>query len=102
MLSSILLIIVGLTMGASYGWTSPSFLAPLIIGLLLFPLFFWWESRLPEDVALLPSSIWKIPNMITLIVFALIILGWWAVNFIPFIVSPVFTRCTPRKVSLLD
>jgi hypothetical protein len=86
MLASVLLIIVGLTMGASYGWTTASFLAPITIGLTLLPTFFWWESRQEADIALLPTSIWRIPNMTTLIVFALVILGWWAVNFIPFIV----------------
>lgn len=95
MLSSILLIIVGLTMGASYGWATASFLAPIIIGIVLFVTFFWWESRLVEDVALLPMSIWRIPNMITLIVFALVILGWWAVNFIPFIVSHMYKVSDP-------
>jgi hypothetical protein len=87
MLSAILLIIVGLTVGATYGWITAAFLAPIIIGIVLLPTFFWWESRLTEDLALLPQSLWKIPNIVTLMVFALVILGWWAVNFIPFIVS---------------
>lgn len=86
MLSSILLIIVGLTMGASYGWVTAHFLAPFLVGIALFPLFFLWERYQGED-ALLPSNLWEIPNMSTLIAFALVILGWWAVNFIPFIVS---------------
>ncbi|WRT64550.1 uncharacterized protein IL334_001482 [Kwoniella shivajii] len=85
LLSSIILLILGLTLGASYGWTCAGFLAPLILGALLLPIFFWWESTLPDEYAILPSSVWRIPNVAVLVVFALITLGWWAVNFIPFI-----------------
>ncbi|WVW86525.1 hypothetical protein I302_108574 [Kwoniella bestiolae CBS 10118] len=85
MLSSIILIILGLTLGASYGWTYGGFLAPLILGIVLLPTFFLWESRREEENALLPSSIWRIPNVTVLVIFALITLGWWSVNFIPYI-----------------
>lgn len=85
MLSAVLLLIVALTMGATYGWTAPSFLAPIIISVVLFPFFFWWESRLSEDHALLPSTLWRLPNFTVLIVFGLIIYGWWAVGFVPLI-----------------
>jgi hypothetical protein len=85
MLCAQLLLIMGLTFGATYGWTKASFLAPFIIGALLYPVFFWWESRLPEIDALLPPSIWRIPNVTVLVVFALITLGWWGVNFMPFL-----------------
>lgn len=85
MLSAQVLVIVGLTFGASYGWRSAKFLAPFILGVLLYPAFFLWESKQGEKTALLPSSIWRIPNVTVLIVFALVSLGWWACNFLPFI-----------------
>jgi hypothetical protein len=84
-LSAIILLILGLTLGASYGWTSASFLAPFLLAAVLLPFFFWWETRVPEAHALLPPSIWRIPNVPVLVLFALITLGWWAVNFVPFI-----------------
>lgn len=85
MLSAQVLFIVGLTFGASYGWTTASFLAPFIIGLLLYPAFFFWERKQDEQNALLPTSIWRIPNITVLIIFALLSLGWWGCNFLPFI-----------------
>lgn len=85
MLLAQVLVIIGLTFGASYGWTKASFLAPFIVGVLLYPAFFYWETKVPADDALLPPSIWRIPNVPVLIVFGLISLGWWAVNFLPFI-----------------
>lgn len=85
MLCAQILVIIGLTFGASYGWKTAKFIAPFIIGVLLYPAFFFWESKQDEDTALLPSSIWRIPNVTVLIVFALITLGWWGCNFLPFI-----------------
>lgn len=84
-LIAVILLILGLTLGASYGWKKPAFLVPFILCICLFPFFFWWESRLPEKEALIPSSIWAIPNITVLLAFALITYGWWTVNFIPFI-----------------
>lgn len=40
MLAGIVLIILGLTLGASYGWKKPGFIVPFILGILLFPTFF--------------------------------------------------------------
>jgi hypothetical protein len=85
MLTSILLLIIALTFGAAYGWSKPSFIAPLVISVVLFPLFFVWESRIPQEFALVPTAVWRIPNFPLLIIFALIIYGWWGVNFIPYV-----------------
>lgn len=85
MLTAILLLIVALTLGATYGWKSAGFIAPLVVSVIAFPFFFWWETRLPETHALLPPSLWKVPNFPVFLAFALIILGWWASNFMPFL-----------------
>jgi hypothetical protein len=76
MLAAIILLILGLTLGASYGFKKAGFLAPFLISMVLFPFFFFWEARLPEGYALLPPSTWFIPNFTILIVFALYIYGW--------------------------
>lgn len=85
--TAIILFIVGLTLGASYGWSKATFLAPFLISIVLFPLFFWRESRLEYENALIPTSIWRLPNFAVLIVISLITLGWWSVMFLPFIES---------------
>jgi MFS family permease len=76
MLAAIILLILGLTLGASFGYKTAGFLAPFLISFVLFPFFFFWEARLPEGYALLPPATWRIPNFTILIVFALFIYGW--------------------------
>lgn len=49
----------------------------LVIGLILFPLFFYYESRLPSSTALIPSSIWHIQNVTILVVVSLVPYFWW-------------------------
>lgn len=85
MLAAIILLILGLTLGASYGFRTAGFLAPFLISWILFPAFFIWEARIPEKYALLPPKVWRIPNFTILIVTALLIYSWWAVNFLPLI-----------------
>ena len=85
MLAAIVLLVLGLTLGASYGWKKPGFLAPFLISMALFPAFFIWESRLPEGYALLPSETWRIKNFTILIVLSLFIYSWWSLNFVPLI-----------------
>ncbi|OCF76458.1 efflux protein EncT [Kwoniella mangroviensis CBS 8886] len=85
MLVAIILIILGLTLGASYGWKTAKFLVPFLLSWPIFVAFFIWEARLPEGYALIPPSFWKIPNMTLLIVFALGIYPWWAVNQLPLV-----------------
>ncbi|GMK56273.1 hypothetical protein CspeluHIS016_0301130 [Cutaneotrichosporon spelunceum] len=83
MLGATILLVLGLTLGAAQGFTKASFLAPFLISLvLLFPGFFIWEAYIPEEMALLPPSFWRIPNTMLLIAFALQIYGWWGVNFL--------------------
>lgn len=85
MLFGIILLILGLTLGASDGWRTPGFLVPFLLSFVLFPFFFIWESRIPAEYALLPPATWRIPNFAILIAFALYIYAWWSLNFLPFI-----------------
>lgn len=85
MLASIILLILGITLGASYGWKKPGFLVPFLLSWPIFIAFFIYEARLPESYALIPPSFWKIPNMTLLIVFALGIYPWWCVSQLPLI-----------------
>lgn len=85
MLSAVLLLILALTFGASYGWDKASFIAPIVLSAMLFPAFFWYESRLPETSALLPVKLWKVPNFGVFMALGLIVYGWWSINFAPFV-----------------
>jgi MFS family permease len=84
MLAAIVLLILGLTLGASYGWKKPGFLVPFLLSWALFGFFFYWETVLPEGYAILPTKTWRIPNFPILIIFALFVYGWWAVNNLAF------------------
>ncbi|WVQ64086.1 uncharacterized protein L199_002245 [Kwoniella botswanensis] len=77
MLFAIILIILGLTLGASYGFKSAKFIVPFLLSWPLFIAFFIWESRLPEEYALIPSSFWKIRNMKVVMALALGGFTWW-------------------------
>ncbi|WVW79156.1 hypothetical protein I302_101122 [Kwoniella bestiolae CBS 10118] len=77
MLFGIISIILGLTLGASYGFKSAKFLVPFLLSWPLFVGFFIWESRLPEGYALIPSSFWKIRNMGLIMGIALGGYTWW-------------------------
>ncbi|CED82297.1 Predicted transporter (major facilitator superfamily) [Phaffia rhodozyma] len=90
MLAGIVLLILGLTLGASYGWKKAGFLAPFLIAWVLIVFFFFWEARLSDECAILPSKTWRIPNFAVLITLGLFIYGWWSVNFLPFV--EIFVR----------
>lgn len=99
MLVAIVLLILGLTLGASDGWRTPQFLVPFLLSFVLFPFFFFWESRIPEKYALLPPKTWRIPNFTTYIVFALYIYGWWSLNFLPYIETFVRVHGDPAIIA---
>ncbi|TXT12917.1 hypothetical protein VHUM_01318 [Vanrija humicola] len=82
MLAAIVLLILGLTFGASYGFRTAAFLVPFLLSFVLFPAFFVWEARLPDDVAILPAKTWRIPNFTVWIVFGLQVYAWWSVNYL--------------------
>ena len=85
MLSSIVLLILGLTLGASYGFKTAGFLAPFLLSWPLCIGFFFWEARIPDEYALLPAKTWRIPNFTILIVFALYIYAWFSLNYLPLV-----------------
>ncbi|KAE8543003.1 hypothetical protein D1P53_000490 [Cryptococcus gattii VGV] len=85
MLVSVILLILGITLGASYGWKKPGFLVPFLLCWPIFVAFFIYEARLSKGYALIPPSFWKIPNMTLLIVFALGIYPWWCVSQLPLV-----------------
>lgn len=90
MLAAIVLLTLGLTLGASYGFRTAKFLVPFLLSWALFPAFFVWEARVPQQYALLPTRTWRIPNFALLIAFALQIYAWWGVNFLA--LTDTFTR----------
>ena len=77
MLFAIILLILGLTLGATYGFKTAKFLVPFLLAWPLFVLFFVWEARLPEGFALIPPSFWFIPNMTLLMFVALGVYSAW-------------------------
>ncbi|KAL1409332.1 hypothetical protein Q8F55_003314 [Vanrija albida] len=84
-LAAIVLLTLGLTLGASYGWKKAGFLAPFLLSFPLFAAFFFWEARLPASHALVPAATWRIPNLAIFMAMGLPIYAWWAVNFLALI-----------------
>lgn len=99
MLSAIVLLTLGLTLGASYGFKTAKFLVPFLLSWALFPAFFIWEAKIPQCRALLPAKTWKIPNFAVLIVFALQIYAWWGVNFLALVDTFTKVRGEPAIIA---
>ena len=78
MLIAIILLILGLTLGATYGFKTAKFLVPFLLSWPIFVGFFIWEAKLPLGYALIPPVTWRIPNFALLIFFALGVYPWWA------------------------
>ncbi|ODN81016.1 hypothetical protein L202_03117 [Cryptococcus amylolentus CBS 6039] len=85
MLSGIILFVLGLTLGSSFGWRKPGFLVPFLLSWLIFVSFFFWEARLPEGYALIPPHFWKLRNTALIIFCSLAIYPLWAVTQLVFI-----------------
>lgn len=62
----ITLLVVGLTLGSTYGFRTAKSLAPFLISWIFLFGFFVRENMAPPEVALIPPSFWKIPNMMLL------------------------------------
>ncbi|KAJ7174284.1 MFS general substrate transporter [Mycena filopes] len=74
----LVLFIFGVTSGSVNGWNSARCLAPFFISLLLIVGFFFYEARLPADMAALPPSLWAFTNVAILVASALLPFMWWA------------------------
>jgi hypothetical protein len=85
MLFAILLLILGLTLGASYGFGTAYFLVPFLMSLPCFPLFFYLQSKLSDDLALIPSQTWQIRNFTLWVALAVFTSAWWTCNQVPLI-----------------
>lgn len=71
LVSALVLFMVAFTQASSLGWRSASFLAPLLVSLVvLFPAFIFWEQRQEEGHSLLPHDFWRYPNIIILMFLA--------------------------------
>jgi ABC-type xylose transport system permease subunit len=75
-LAALMLLNVGLTLGASRGWVNARFLVPTILSLPLAIAFFVWEYRVGEEKALIPVSLWKINNVS--------LMSWVALGLFPY------------------
>ncbi|WWC69658.1 uncharacterized protein I206_103601 [Kwoniella pini CBS 10737] len=84
-LAAVLLLILSLTMGGDHGFKTAYFIAPFIISIFIFPIFIWYESKLPKGYPLLPPSIFKIRNVWIFLLLGLIIFSFWSVNNFAFV-----------------
>jgi hypothetical protein len=64
---SLILLIFSLSEAPVRGWGTAEVLAPLIISLLMLVVFFWWQTQLEEANALIPPSMWFLPNFLVLV-----------------------------------
>ncbi|WVQ98675.1 hypothetical protein IAU59_005806 [Kwoniella sp. CBS 9459] len=64
MMGSLITFILSLTQGPIDGWGSAAFIAPFVLSFPLAIGFFFWESKIPPKSAVLPSSVWKITNIV--------------------------------------
>ncbi|THU86518.1 MFS general substrate transporter [Dendrothele bispora CBS 962.96] len=65
--ASIILLIFAFSQAPTVGWGTARVLAPLIVALLVLCIFFFWQTRLSDQSALIPSKMWFIPNFLILI-----------------------------------
>jgi hypothetical protein len=79
-ISSLVCLLLALTQGPIDGWSSASFIAPLVLSALLFPLFFVWESRVHPASAIMPATVWKIKNMAITSVVLLLPMSFWVTS----------------------
>ncbi|WVQ78053.1 hypothetical protein IAT38_000134 [Cryptococcus sp. DSM 104549] len=63
-MGALITFILSLTQGPIDGWGSASFIAPFVISFPLGVAFFFWESKISPQAAVLPSSVWSITNII--------------------------------------
>ncbi|KAI0072730.1 MFS general substrate transporter [Panus rudis PR-1116 ss-1] len=65
--AAIILLIFALSQAPTVGWGTARVLAPLVTSIATLGVFFFWQTRLPEDTALIPPHLWFIPNFLVLV-----------------------------------
>lgn len=80
MMDALICFILALTEGPVEGWGSAAFIAPFILSFFLVIGFFTWEARIPPKTAVLPSSVWKIPNIIIASLAVMVAFPFWATS----------------------
>ncbi|KLT38894.1 MFS general substrate transporter [Cutaneotrichosporon oleaginosum] len=78
LLALLVLFMLAWTQVEGQGWRHPLFIAPLVISLVLLPLFLLWEDRLPVGFSLLPHGLWHLPNIAPLVLSGLTLFLWYA------------------------
>ncbi|KAL4244770.1 MFS transporter superfamily protein [Abortiporus biennis] len=72
------LFIFALTSVSEAGWGSARVLAPLIISIFMMVGFFYYETKIPPEVASVPPSTWFLPNFPVLVALAALPYFWWS------------------------
>jgi hypothetical protein len=78
MIACLILFILGFTQVPINGWASATCIAPLVVSIVLLPIFFIWEQKMPRGYSLLPHNIWKYPNIFPIILHASANFLWFA------------------------
>jgi len=76
--ATLVLFILGFTQAPIEGWDSAIFIAPLVISLVLFVVFLFWEMKMPKGYSLLPHDIWSYPNIFPIVLQASSVFMWFA------------------------
>ena len=82
LIAALVLFIFAVTSGTTSGWGSAGVLTPLIISVFLVAGFFYFETRIPADMAAIPPQTWFLPNFLVLFFAALLPIFWWSTIFI--------------------
>ncbi|KAG2155332.1 major facilitator superfamily [Suillus bovinus] len=82
--AALILFIFAVTSGSTGGWASVMVLVPLITSILMVIGFFYWETRIPLDIAAIPPRTWFYHNFSILFVVALLPFLWWSTVFLIF------------------
>ncbi|THH08639.1 hypothetical protein EW145_g2573 [Phellinidium pouzarii] len=81
---SLILFIYSITTGSSGKWATAGVLVPLILAVILFVGFFYYETKIPEESAALPPRTWFYPNFAVLLGVSLLPNFWWTTLFLNF------------------
>lgn len=73
---AVVLLIFALTSGNNVGWGTAQVIAPLVISMVAFVLFGWWQTRVDQRSALLPKRIWSYPGFAVLFIICFVIMPW--------------------------